>query len=643
MDENYLLTLAELSLEKDLVRGVSIRGVFALRRSGSPEHILVDDLQYSILAAFSTPQTVPHMLTQAILAGNQVSLAEFYELILKACRAGILTPGPPSGDPRSATEESARDFPFLSSAAIGFGLVGLTLFVTAAIARPPTQLPGWESILIGWVALSCSLSAGALWATVVLKATGARPGDAVIYWKTLLPRLRVDLRDAHLRPPSEQFAVAIAHLTPAASLAAFGLAADATWALLPVCGMLIGLAPHSRIVDALRLLFGETPRLDTERAFVFSANRAPYRRLRAILSFDNRPYLLQFSLGVAWILLVFQLGYPLIGLNLLEVVAQAHFPLHVLIGSAGVFAATSILAIVGIGLFAAWRRGWRTAKRIVRRIRRWRAMMGAVLSEKEIQRVIGDSAIFRALDPALRLELSNKMGIACYHAWEVVYEPSDHQAPVSLIASGNARTFEKGADGRRHAIQTLVEGDVIGAQTLLEPDLPALAVESRTPLITLTLDRRQFAEDILQRLGLQRVERLTHVCAFLRSTPLCRSWNLSAIIRLCELVDIRRLEAGARVASFGMEPIFMIVWSGECEVIRQGAPDGLLRPGEHYGEAELLSARPLSIDILTRQPTRILVVPRNEFLRFVTHNHGVALAVERLASQRLRRAVFPVE
>jgi hypothetical protein len=217
MDENYLLTLAELSLEKDLVRGVSIRGVFALRRSGSTNHILIDDVQYAVLEAFTTPQTVPHMLTRAILVGNQVSLSEFYELILKACRAGILTPAAPSGDPRSAAAESARDFPFLSSAAIGFGLVGLTLFATAALARPTTQLPGWEALVIGWIALSCSLSAGALWATVVLKATGARPGEAVIYWKTILPRMRVDLRDVHLRPPSEQFAVAIAHLTPAAS------------------------------------------------------------------------------------------------------------------------------------------------------------------------------------------------------------------------------------------------------------------------------------------------------------------------------------------------------------------------------------------------------------------------------------------
>jgi CRP-like cAMP-binding protein len=91
-----------------------------------------------------------------------------------------------------------------------------------------------------------------------------------------------------------------------------------------------------------------------------------------------------------------------------------------------------------------------------------------------------------------------------------------------------------------------------------------------------------------------------------------------------------------------MEPIFTIVWSGECEVIRQGAPDGFLNSGQHYGEAELLTARSLSVDIITRTPTRILVVPRSEFLRFVTHNHGVALAIERIASQRLRQPVFPV-
>jgi CRP-like cAMP-binding protein len=642
MDENYLLTLAQLSLEKDLIRGVSIRGVFALRRSGSQEHILIDDVQYAVLQAFETPQTVPHMLTRMIAAGSQVSLSEFYELILKACRAGVLTPAAASGDPRAAGAEGARDFPFLSAAAIGFGLVGLTLFLTASIARPPAHAPGWEALVIGWLALSCSLSLGALWATVVLRSTGARPGAAVIYWRTILPRMRVDLRDVRLRPPSEQFAVAIAHLTPLASVAALGLASDKMWSVIPVCGMLIGLAPHSRIIDAVRLLFGETPRLDTEQAFVFSANRLPHRRLRAVLSFDNRPYLLQFLLGVVWILLVFQLGYPMIGLSLLEVVADTYFLLHIALGSAAVSAGAVVLAAFGIILFAVWRRGSRAVVRLVRRLRRWRAMMGAVLSEKEIERVVGDSALFRALEPALRADLSGKMGIACYHAWEVIYDPAEFDAPISLIASGKARSFLKGTDGRRHAVQPLMEGDLIGAQTLLEPNLPALAVESRTPLIALTLDRRQFEEQVLQRLGLQRVERLTHVCSFLRSTPLCRGWNLSAIVRLSELVDIRRLEAGARIASFGAEPVFTIVWGGECEIIRQGAPDGLLHQGEHYGEAELLSARPFSVDIVTRKPTRILVVPRSEFLRFVTHNHGVAMALERLASQRLRQPVFPV-
>lgn len=642
MDENYLLTLAQLSLEKDLVRGVSIRGVFALRRSGSQEHILIDDVQYAVLEAFETPQTVPHMLSRMIATGSQVALSEFYELILKACRAGILTPAAPIGDVRSAAAEEARDFPFLSAAAIGFGLVGLTLFVTASIARPPLHVPGWEALVGGWLALSCALSLGALWATVVLRSTGARPGEAVIYWRTILPRMRVDLRDVRLRPPSEQFAVAIAHLTPLASVAAFALASDATWSVVPVCGMLVGLAPHSRIIDALRLLFGETPRLDTERAFVFSANRLPHRRLRAVLSFDNRPYLLQFLVGVIWILLVFQLGYPMIGLSLLEVVAAPYFLLHIALGSATVSAGAILLAFLGIALFAAWRRGWRGTVRLVRRLRRWRAMMGAVLSEREIDRVVGDSALFRVLDPALRSDLSSKMGIACYHAWEVIYDPTEFDAPISLIASGKARTFTKGTDGRRHPVLPLVEGDIIGAQTLLEPNLPALPVESRTPLIALTLDRRQFEEQILQRLGLQRVERLTHVCSFLRSTALCRGWNLSSIIRLSELVDIRRLEAGSRVASFGMEPVFTLVWSGECEIIFQGAPDGFLHQGDHYGEAELLSARPLGVDILTRKPTRLLVVPRSEFLRFVTHNHGVAMAVERLASQRLKRPVFPV-
>jgi CRP-like cAMP-binding protein len=50
-----------------------------------------------------------------------------------------------------------------------------------------------------------------------------------------------------------------------------------------------------------------------------------------------------------------------------------------------------------------------------------------------------------------------------------------------------------------------------------------------------------------------------------------------------------------------------------------------------------------SLDVIATRPTRLLCVQRTDFLRFVTHNHRVALSLEQIASRRLGRPIFPLQ
>ena len=47
--------------------------------------------------------------------------------------------------------------------------------------------------------------------------------------------------------------------------------------------------------------------------------------------------------------------------------------------------------------------------------------------------------------------------------------------------------------------------------------------------------------------------------------------------------------------------------------------------------------------IAVHRATRCLSISRLEFLRFVTHNHTVALELERVSSERLGRPLFPLK
>lgn len=644
MDENFLLTLESLSLNREISRGVSARGVFAIKNRDPGAYLVVNDAQLATLEAFRQPQTVPQMLGRAIHRRTCLELSEFYELIVKAHHAGVLvsdstlrTPPPPP-----ALRKAMR---FPTPLAIAWASLAIAGFVAMIALRPPAVLPTWLDALTGWLVVCATLSLGHYFAALVLRTVGGEPLRARFIWASACPRFQVDLSDACMRPLLARVATALMPVTPLLTSAAAGAAFGQVWAFVPTVAALVLFHPWSAAVDALRLLLGRTPRLDTEQHFLFSGNRWPRRRLRAFLRVEKGWSMAWYiGVGLAWIWMVVRFTYSAAGVTFSETWVQPLFwqgVAAIVIGSVGL---TGFLIFTSIAAVAVRRRGARIIAQTRRRARRWRSPAASVLTEDELITTLGLSPLFRTLDRMAQVELAEKFGFATHKAWTSLVAAGRPVGHVSIIAKGSARATRRFSDGRKVRVQTLSEGDVFGAQELLDPDTPGFDVESRTPLVALTLSYKDFEDSVVRRLGRDRANRLAHHCTFLRSLRLCSSWQLTSVARLAELADVRKVEPGSQVVRAGDEPwTFFVLWEGEMDVKKGPHVIARMGSGDFFGETDLLQNSAASLDVIATRPTRLLCVQRTDFLRFVTHNHRVALSLEQIASRRLGRPIFPLQ
>ncbi len=130
---------------------------------------------------------------------------------------------------------------------------------------------------------------------------------------------------------------------------------------------------------------------------------------------------------------------------------------------------------------------------------------------------------------------------------------------------------------------------------------------------------------------------------FLRRIPLCRNWHLQAIERFAQLSNITDCKAHSAIIAEGeINNFFFVLFEQDAVVMRNGKRLAVVRSGEFFGEIGLLQNSNAVAEITARQGTRCLTISRQDFIRFVTHNHLVALELERVSSQRLGRPIFPL-
>src|SRR5690606_19301503 len=87
---------------------------------------------------------------------------------------------------------------------------------------------------------------------------------------------------------------------------------------------------------------------------------------------------------------------------------------------------------------------------------------------------------------------------------------------------------------------------------------------------------------------------------------------------------------------------FFIMFEGEAKISSRGQVRGYIHGGDFFGEIGLLQNSNATAQVTASGLTRCLCIPRREFLRFVAHNHTVALELERVSSARLGHPIFPL-
>lgn len=644
MDPNYLLTLDTLALSRDLTAGVPLQGTIAVKHREGRTWLVVSEAQLLLLEAFRTPQTVPQVLGRSIQRRSCVPFAEFYELILKAYNAGVLQGGGSLPLPAPALL-GRRWLPLSPAFAIGWAVVALTALLGLLLAFPPTRFPGMVDLGLGWLATIASLSVGHGLAASLLIGAGGEVLRPRFAWLNPFPHFTADLTDACMLERTVRVGVAVTPATPLLTVAALALGFGWEWGAVPLVASLAHLHPRSRMVEGFQLLLGRRPTLTTDRDFQFFANRWPRRRLRAFLRPDPA-WLVGFRLAAAlvWVWMIVRVAYSLVGLPFFGTLGTPGLWQAVLAVVAGALATAGFAVVTTIAAIAVQRRSARFISVARDRAGRWKSPSAAELGEGAIAATFARSPLFRSVERGIQTEAAARFVVRRHHAWATLVAPQQPPAEVTLIVKGEVGVYQADPDGGQRLLRVLSEGDLVGAHALVDPDRPSLEVRSRTPVVGLALPVADFGTLVVDRIGPEATHRLAHTCSFLRHLTLCRGWQLSAVLRLSHLATRQSHAAGERILARGSEPWnFLIVEAGEISLEREGSVRGRLGPGDCFGETDLLQNSATSVDLIARTPTRVLSVHRSDFLRFLTHNHHVAISLEGIASQRLGRPVFPLQ
>ncbi|MBX7123489.1 MAG: cyclic nucleotide-binding domain-containing protein [Opitutaceae bacterium] len=643
MDENFLLTLEVLKYSPEVRTGVSDRGVVALKNTSSGTYLCVNEAQRVTLEAFRTPQTVPQMLGRAILTRTCLELGEFYELILKAHRAGILiSDSKPTFMP--APKPSARWPKLPWQVAIIVSAISGISFLASIVVTPLTLPAGISDLLIGWAVWGAALSLGYLLGASVLHHAGGRfpPPRGKVFRP--VPHAYVELMDSILQPQRVRSGVELICVAPLVATAAAACAYQQTWAALPMAGAIVALNPWYGPMARWRRLLSSHLRIDTDRDFLFSSNLQPKRMIRSFRRhLDGNALITLLAMSLVWLAITTHVIYQALDVRALELLANSWYWERMGIISGGLVG-LFVLGILGWVLSTITkRRGARLINDVRHQSRRWKVLPSGRLAQAETLKAMSRSPLFRTLPMQKQLEITRKFVLKRYNPWRILSAPNEEKE-IGLIVRGSAAATRRNAVGRAGRVQPLSEGDIFGAHSLVDPDGSPVEVRSRTPVLALTLPAKVFQDRIVQNLGVLRVHSLAHICSFLRSLPLCAGWQLASVIRLSEIARMRRYEKGEHIVQYAEDPrTFHIIWEGRVQRVSHGQVIEQFDEGDAFGDTELLQNSAAGTDAIAAEETRCLCVTRVDFIRFVTHNHRVALSFESRSSRRLGRPVFPLQ
>lgn len=640
MDHHLLLTAVTLHLDPAVRSGSAIREVFTVSQPAVPAYLRVTKADWTVLAEFERPAKVPEVLRRMLDRRNCPPLREFYEVVLKAHRAGILR------------EEPMPDTPLkpVRWPRIGAGWPRAFGLLAAAGASVLIFVPGAEpslaplDLVSGWLLWCLALSLGQMLAASVVAGGEGRIFRPRLRWATWTPHLDFDLREGAMLPRNRQLATALAGLILPAFAVAFAVVLQPAWSLPIVAGWFWRVRPllGGDVERLLELALGRV-RPDTRRDYLFGPNRGLYARRRAaVRSLSSAVVATSLVYGVAWCLAV--LSY---GMRVARMPMETWWGEPSLWRQAGIIFAAWLVAIVGllVAVEAAW---W--CWRRLRSARSWfklgmrRREFAAPVPFDEAAKVarLARSPLFRRLTPEQQVEVARVAELKEVAAGTLLHDYEEDPPVVGLILSGEVRQVRRSPTGHAEKIHPLTEDEVFGVCRVGDPSRRVRA-KARTHLWYLALSKEEFDRLVVAHLGPVAVEQAAVRTPFLRRLELCATWHPQALARFAQLTTAVECAEGDVIIRRGDDTLqLFIVQEGRVDVLPPKGRRRTLSPGAFFGEIGLLQNSPVVADVKARTKARCLAIQKNDFLRFLTHNPSVGLQVERVSSDRLGHPIFPL-
>lgn len=641
-DPVTLLTTDRLVLSPDLRTSKAWSERVVVKYQPGRRYLVCTPAQWRLLQDFAAPgRTVPELLLELIPEGRCPSLREFYELVVRAQEAGILQV---EGRPAPASQRAA-DWPLKLGGPVlrWICLIAAAAGVVAPLLRPVPMPGGPVPFLVGWLLAALAVSAGSALAAGVVNRAGGDLYHPRFFWQTPLPHFHLDPGDALMGGRDVEIDTALARLAPMFAVSAALALARPEWLLPVLCGQFLLLSPlwPSPLLDLLRARYRD-PLLAGAPAPRLAPDRLPglLRAAQAGLA-DGKFLLARAGATFAWLLLVFLAGCLLARANALDLLKRFsaaggfHFTAFALLG----ILAALVLGTAGAAGWMAWRkvRDW-----LRERADRRRLPSSASVEPAAIARMLGGTLLFRHLPPEDLAALAAAVRPEAHSAGAYVVREGEQGDKLYLIYSGHLAVTQKLAEvGRTDRFGELHPGDLFGERALLGDGRRTATVRCATPCVLLTLDKTGFEGLILARLSRADLEDKVQKIGFLARTGLARSWSQAAVAAFAGRAKFHDFPKGSQIVRAGMQfEYFCLVHEGEFAVIRDGKQKAHLRRGDCYGELSMLSYNTAKADIVALTPGRCLLVPSEDFLRFITHDFAVALQFERLGDERLGQPVF---
>lgn len=599
----------------------------AVRHDASRTQIVVTSFQSRVLEGFANGATVPKILSWLIESQCCPPLREFYELVVKAARAGLLLP---EGRAEPAEVKPVKWPVKLPGRFLRWPAVVFILAAIGAVAwrrLPLPEDPLWLGL--GWVAFCAAASLGAVLAASVAVAAKQPVYRARLEWKTLFPRLEFDTDDAALGGRGTEVDVALARA--AVPALAFALAA---WKQPPLmAGLAVGLlwqwCPlwRSPLQDLLAAWLRD-PQPATSYNLALAKNRLFTLLTAARRHIEDGKYLGACAVAtLLWLGVLLLAGATLWQTNAVELYRRFQEVGGWRYTALGLMGLLGVAVLVGAGLIL-WLLVSHVRDSLRERAERRVRPKEALMSDEARAQWLGQTALFRELPTEDLLALAKATQAEEFRRGSFVVKEGEPGDRLYLIVSGRVEVRRDFAPGRSEPVAEMDAGDVFGEIALLHGGVRTRSIRALEKSVLLSLDKAAFDRLVLGKMTRSAVETAVQKVGFLEGCDMTRHWSHATRMEFAKRAELKEYPEGTALTAEGeVNHWFFLIYRGEVSVQQKGKELRVLKQGDSFGEMSLIGDGVATASAVVKsRSASFFVVQGRDFLNFVTRDFAVGMA-----------------